>query len=157
MDIKTLKNNKNTTDNIENTINRTTLEDIFNKELEIGQYKFKLKKIKGKELFALVTKFGFASTSETMTKLNGKDISKLSEKEFQEFTSEMYKKIYSSFIDNFDFAMNYLQYSKNNGEYSDLIINGIYQVEEVETNITYMYKLVFFIYQVAMLFMEISQ
>lgn len=154
MNINTLKTKKE--DN-EIQVNRTTLEDIFNRELEIGKYKFRLKKIKGKDLFALVTKFGFSNTTDTASKFYGKDFSKLTDKEIEEITSEMYSKVYNSFIDNFDFAMKYLQFSVNNGEYSDLIINGIYQVEEVETNIMFMYKLVFFIYQAALLFMEISQ
>lgn len=56
MNINTLKTKKE--DN-EIQVNRTTLEDIFNRELEIGKYKFRLKKLRAKIYLLLLPNLDF--------------------------------------------------------------------------------------------------
>ena len=127
-----------------------TMEQVFAKTLKIGQYTFKLKEVKGKDLFILINTFGF-SGSKIAIKNNGKD------NEYEVVDGDTMKEIFEQFGENFDLFMSYLQFSVNGKDYIDLVINDICQVGIVETNIAVMYQLMFFVYQAVMLFMQISQ
>lgn len=122
-----------------------TLEEVFATELSVGKYTFRIKKLKGAQLFNLVNRFSFSGARVDMSA------------EENDTSLELMKRVYENFGENFDFAMQHIEVSQNNGEYADLVIKGIYQVEEAETNVALMYKLLFFIYQAVMLFMQISQ
>lgn len=140
-----------------------TLENVFNEEMQIGKYKFKLKRLKGKALFKLVNTFGFANSSSIIKlkdnngEVNVKDLTNKEYGKDYEIDTDTLNEIFDKFGDNFDLAMESLEFSMNGGKYSPLVVNGLYQVEEVETNIAIMYRLLFFVYKAIMLFMSISR
>lgn len=126
----------------------TTLQQVFENELKVGKYTFRIKKLKGKDLFNLVNTFGFSGATANI---------QTDEKDEPIITQETLEDVFSSFGKSFDFAMKHIEFKINNGEFGDLIANGIYQVPEVETNVALMYRLLFFVYQAIQLFMAISQ
>lgn len=149
MNIDKLKNNTDISESVKNLGENPkkdiqTLTDVFAQEVTIGKNTYRLKKIKGADLFNLVNKFSFSGAKVDISDDN-------------EITEFSLKEVYNNFGENFDFAMQHLEVSQNGGDYMDLVIKGIYQVAEVETNIAVMYRLLFFIYQAVMLFMQISQ
>ena len=150
--------NKPNEDNELEEMRKLTIDEVFAKTLKIGNYTFRIRPVKGKELFVLTNTFGF-SGSDVAIKLNGKkkDIKNVTEDDVEIIDGESMKAIFEQFGDNFDLFMSYIQFSINGRDFVDLVINGIYQVPMVETNITVMYKLMFFVYQAVVLFMHISQ
>lgn len=133
---------------------KKTMEDAFNEVLEVGKYKFRMKKVKGKDLFYLVNTFSFAGNVDNYSNISN---SKTRKEKTDEINSAVLKSVFEAFGENFDLAMRYIEFSINNRPFSDLVINGIYQVPEVETNIALMYKLLFFVFTAVKLFMQISQ
>lgn len=129
---------KNQEENIE--LSTKSVQSAFDEVLDLGKYKFKLKRIKGKELFKLVSVFGFS---------NGNMEGKTEE--------EIFKTLMINMGDNFDYAMQNLKYSIDGTNYFDLVINGIYQVADVEEDVSIMMQLVFFVFKCTMLFMQLSQ
>lgn len=126
----------------------TTLQQVFENELKVGKYTFRIKQLKGKDLFNLVNTFGFSGTTVNVeTDENGEPI----------INQNTLEQVFMSFGKSFDFAMKHIEFKINNGKFGDLVANGIYQVPEVETNVSLMYRLLFFIYQAIQLFMAISQ
>lgn len=136
----------------------TTMEQVFAKELTIGRYTFRIKKLKGAKLFQLVNTFAFSGTT-TIVKMGAekKKVENVGTDEYQYIDNSTMEDIFNQFGNHFDFAMGNIEFSLNKKDYTDLIINGLYQVPEVEENISIMYKLMFFIYQAVMLFMSISR
>ena len=136
----------------------TTMEQVFAKELKIGKYTFRIKHLKGARLFQLVNTFAFSGTT-TIIKMSGEQrkVENVGTDEYQYIDNSTMEDIFNQFGNHFDFAMSNIEFSKNGKDYNDLIINGLYQVQEVEENISVMYKLMFFIYQAVMLFMSISR
>ena len=150
-------NNPNQVKELEE-LKKTTIEEVFAKTLKIGNYTFRIRPVKGKELFILTNTFGFGGGSVKI-KVNGKnkDIKDISEDDYEIVDTDSMKAIFEQFGDNYDLFMSYLQFSINGRDFVDLVINGIYQVPVVETNIAVMYQLMFFVYQAVILFMHISQ
>lgn len=153
--------NINKPDNTEKELEelkKLTIEEVFAKTIQIGRYTFRIRPVKGRDLFVLTNTFGF-SGSDVIVKINGKkkDIKKINEDDYQVIDTSSMKEIFEQFGENYDLFMKYLQFSINGRDFTDLVINGIYQVDLVETNIMVMYKLMFFVYQAVTLFMYISQ
>lgn len=136
----------------------TTMEEVFAQELVVGKYTFRIKKIKGARLFQLVNTFAFSGTTVAV-KMSGetKEVKDIGTEDYKYIDNTTMEDVFKQFGDNFDFAMQNIEFSKNKKDYNDLIINGLYQVPEVEENVSIMYKLMFFIYQAVMLFMSISR
>lgn len=145
-------------DNELEEIKKLTIDEVFAKTIKIGNYTFRIRPVKGKELFVLTNTFGF-SGSEVSVKVNGKkrDIKSATQDDYEIIDSDTMKAIFEQFGDNYDLFMSYLQFSINGKDFIDLVVNGLYQVPIVETNIAVMYKLMFFVYQAVVLFMHISQ
>lgn len=128
-------------ENVEEKINITTMEEAFARTMQEGSYTFRIKQgLKGKALFRLVNTFGFTE--------------KIQENPNPE---KMFKSVFDKFSENFDEALSYLDYSIDGKQFYPLVINGVYQLSLVETNIQLMYKLLLFIYEAIVLFTEISQ
>ena len=150
--------NKPNADNELEEMRKLTIDEVFAKTIKIGNYTFRIRPVKGKELFILTNTFGF-SGSEVSVKINGKkkDIKNVTADDYAIVDTDTMKAIFEQFGDNYDLFMSYLQFSMNGKDFVDLVINGIYQVPIVEENIMIMYKLMFFVYQSVVLFMHISQ
>lgn len=117
-----------------------TVSQVFERVMDIGNYKFKLKPLKGKELFVLVNTFGLSGGAVDIKSVDDAMV-----------------EVYKNFNNCYDLAMENILFSTNNGEFFPLVINGVYQLEVAETNIAIMYKLLFFVYEAVMLFTQISQ
>lgn len=130
---------KKDTEELENTnFEVKTIDELYDKTLELGKYVFRIKRgLKGKELFILTNTFGI--TVENNTKI----------KSMQE--------MFNTFGENYDLAFSYFEYSINKTNFVPLLINGICQVPELETNVAMMYQLFTHLQIFAVLFMEISQ
>lgn len=127
--------------NVEEKIDITTMEEAFARTLKVGTYTFRIKQgLKGKALFNLVHKFGFSDKIQENLD-----------------PASMSKAIFDQFGGEFDEALSYMEYSIDGIKFYPLVINGVYQVNLVETNIQLMYKLLLFIYEAIVLFTEISQ
>ena len=122
-------------------INITTLEEAFARTVKLGKYTFRIKQnLKGKELFNLINTFGFSEKLDMNLK-----------------PEEMMKAVFDNFGTHFDEAMGYIEYSIDGIKFYPTVLNGMYQVREVETNVYMMYQLLSFVYEAILLFTEISQ
>lgn len=122
-------------------MNITTLEEAFARIVKIGKYNFRIKQnLKGKELFNLVNTFGFSEKLDTSVK-----------------PEDLMKSVFDNFGNHFDDAMGYIEYSLDGIKFYPVVLNCIYQVREVETNVYMMYQLLSFVYEAILLFTEISQ
>lgn len=117
-----------------------TVSQIFERVLDIGNYKFKLKQMKGKELFTLVNTFGLSGRAVDVKSVDDAMV-----------------EVYRNFNNCYDLAMENILFSTNGGEFYPMVINGVYQFELAETNVAIMYKLLFFVYEAVILFTQISQ
>jgi hypothetical protein len=117
-----------------------TVSQIFERVLDIGNYKFKLKQMKGKELFTLVNTFGLSGRAVDVKSVDDAMV-----------------EVYRNFNNCYDLAMENILFSTNGGEFYPMVINGVYQFDLAETNVAIMYKLLFFVYEAVILFTQISQ
>lgn len=123
-----------------NKVEEKDVKTAFDNKLVIDKYTFRLKKLKGHALFSLVNSF-----RKVAIKNNDND------------DDESYSLMLDSIDDNYDIAMNSLEWSMNGVDFSPLYINGVCQVDFVETDVVSMYKLLSFVFESVMVFMSISQ
>lgn len=142
MELNTLQEQGTELEKQEEQTSKKNVTELFEETIKLGKYTFRLKKLKGKQLFTLANAFRIsASKSKSHDE---------TEEDSQAFLLEC-------MTENYDLSMNSLEFSLDGVNFDSLYVNGICQCSCVEENIAVIDKLLMFVYTAVISFMEISQ